>query len=131
MIDIDYLEPIWSDAIYLLHPNKSGYMFTQPAIGVEVTEELYNEGYREITGVDSDQNAIISTNPSDFSVKYADAKTKYEELVKNYKSQAYARSRKSEYPDWGTQLDYIYHNGLEKWKSDIVDPVKAKYPKPS
>ena len=131
MINIDYLEPIWSDAIYLLHPNKSGYMFTQPAIGVEVTEELYNEGYREITGVDSDQNAIISTNPSDFSVKYADAKTKYEELVKNYKSQAYARSRKSEYPDWGTQLDYIYHNGLEKWKSDIVDPVKAKYPKPS
>ena len=131
MINIDYLEPIWSDAIYLLHPNKSGYMFTQPAIGVEVTEELYNEGYREITGVDSDQNAIISTNPSDFSVKYADAKTKYEELVKNYKSQAYARSRKSEYPDWGTQLDYIYHNGLEKWKTDIVDPVKAKYPKPS
>ena len=131
MINIDYLEPIWSDAIYLLHPNKSGYMFTQPAIGVEVTEELYNEGYREITGVDRQQNAIISTNPSDFSVKYADAKTKYEELVKNYKSQAYARSRKSEYPDWGTQLDYIYHNGLEKWKSDIVDPVKAKYPKPS
>ena len=100
-------------------------------MGVEVTEELYNEGYREITGVDGQQNAIISTNPSDFSVKYADAKTKYEELVKNYKSQAYARSRKNEYPDWGTQLDYIYHNGLEKWKSDIVDPVKAKYPKPS
>ena len=131
MINIDDLEPIWSDAIYLLHPNKSGYMFTQPAIGVEVTEELYNEGYREITGVDGQQNAIISTNPSDFSVKYADAKAKYEELVKNYKSQAYARSRKSEYPDWGTQLDYIYHNGLEKWKTDIVDPVKAKYPKPS
>ena len=39
-------------------------------------------------------------------------------------------SRKNEYPDWGTQLDYIYHNGLDKWKADIVDPVKAKYPKP-
>ena len=35
------------------------------------------------------------------------------------------------YPDLGTQLDYIYHNGLDKWKTDIVDPVKAKYPKPS
>jgi|TARA_R100000455_G_C6184487_1_gene61020 hypothetical protein len=35
------------------------------------------------------------------------------------------------YPDWGTQLDYIYHHGIEKWKTDIVDPVKAKYPKPS
>ena len=39
--------------------------------------------------------------------------------------------RKNEYPDWGTQLDYIYHNGVDKWKTDIVDPVKAKYPKPS
>ena len=42
----------------------------------------------------------------------------------------YQRSRKLEYPDWGTQLDYIYHNGIDKWKTDIVDPVKKKYPKP-
>ena len=43
----------------------------------------------------------------------------------------YKDDRKEEYPDWSTQLDYIYHNGLDKWKTDIVDPVKAKYPKPS
>ena len=43
----------------------------------------------------------------------------------------YIKGRESEYPDWGQQLDYIYHNGIEKWKTDIVDPVKAKYPKPS
>ena len=43
----------------------------------------------------------------------------------------YQRDRAAEYPDWGTQLDYIYHHGIEKWKTDIVDPVKAKYPKPS
>ena len=35
------------------------------------------------------------------------------------------------YPSVGDQLDYIYHNGIEKWKTDIVDPVKSKYPKPS
>ena len=35
------------------------------------------------------------------------------------------------YPSIGEQLDYIYHNGIDKWKTDIVDPVKAKYPKPS
>ena len=34
------------------------------------------------------------------------------------------------YPSVGEQLDYIYHNGIDKWKTDIVDPVKAKYPKP-
>ena len=44
---------------------------------------------------------------------------------------AYRQERKYAYPDWGTQLDYIYHNGIDKWKTDIVDPVKAKYPKPS
>ena len=43
----------------------------------------------------------------------------------------YKQQRANEYPDWGTQLDYIYHNGIDKWKTDIVDPVKAKYPKPS
>tara|TARA_R100000278_G_scaffold88606_1_gene67600 strand:- start:41 stop:334 length:294 start_codon:yes stop_codon:yes gene_type:complete len=41
----------------------------------------------------------------------------------------YQRDRAAEYPDWGTQLDYIYHNGIDKWKTDIVDPVKNKYPK--
>jgi len=42
----------------------------------------------------------------------------------------YQKFRELEYPDWGSQLDYIYHNGIDKWKTDIVDPVKAKYPKP-
>ena len=48
-----------------------------------------------------------------------------------YTANKYQRDRAAEYPAWGTQLDYIYHNGIEKWKTDIVDPVKAKYPKPS
>ena len=43
----------------------------------------------------------------------------------------YKNKRLEEYPDFGTQLDYIYHNGIDKWKTDIVDPVKAKYPTPS
>lgn len=46
-------------------------------------------------------------------------------------NELYKYDRQLAYPDVGTQLDYIYHNGLDKWKTDIVDPVKAKYPKPS
>ena len=42
----------------------------------------------------------------------------------------YQRDRKKAYPSWEEQLDYIYHNGIDKWKTDIVDPVKTKYPKP-
>ena len=42
----------------------------------------------------------------------------------------YARNRKEEYPPMEDQLDYIFHNGVDKWKEDIVQPVKDKYPKP-
>ena len=44
-------------------------------------------------------------------------------------AQAYARNRKDEYPDWGTQLNKIYDDGLTKWKSEMVNPIKAKWPK--
>ena len=40
------------------------------------------------------------------------------------------KNRVEAYPNWGTQLDYIYHNCIDKCKTDIVDPVKKKYPKP-
>lgn len=42
----------------------------------------------------------------------------------------YQRDREAEFPDWQTQLDYIYHHGVAKWKTDIVQPVKEKFPKP-
>ena len=37
--------------------------------------------------------------------------------------------RKKAYPTWQDQLDYIYHNGVEGWKTDIITPIKEKYPK--
>ena len=40
-------------------------------------------------------------------------------------------NRQAEYPSTGDQLDYIFHNGVAKWKTDMIEPVKAKYPKPS
>ena len=42
----------------------------------------------------------------------------------------YIRERSKEFPSIGDQLDYIFHNGLAKWKADIVQPVKDKFPKP-
>ena len=47
-----------------------------------------------------------------------------------YANKKYQRDRKAEYPNYGEQLDYIYHNGVTKWKSDLIKPVKDKYPKP-
>ena len=42
----------------------------------------------------------------------------------------YQEDRRIAYPPIGDQLDYIYHNGIDKWKTEVVDPVKKKYPKP-
>ena len=126
-------KPFFADAIFALHPKGcAGFIFEDVTAGAgAVTEEQYNAGYKEITGVDENESAILSDTISDFTVKYADAKAKYDSLITTWNNEEYARKRSAEYPDWGTQLDYIYHNGLDKWKTDIVDPVKTKYPKPS
>jgi len=51
-------------------------------------------------------------------------------LQAEYDAQEYARNRQAEYPDWSVQLNKIYDDGVTKWKSEMVDPIKAKYPKP-
>ena len=43
---------------------------------------------------------------------------------------AYQEERRRAYPSIRDQLDYIYHNGVSKWKTNIIQPVKEKYPKP-
>jgi len=55
----------------------------------------------------------------------------YQALKDKWIAEEYKRKRELEYPNWREQLNYIYDHGVEKWKTDIVDPVKAKYPKPS
>ncbi len=37
-------------------------------------------------------------------------------------------NRRKEYGNWESQLDEIYHNGLDSWKARI-SAIKLKYPK--
>ena len=53
------------------------------------------------------------------------------EYIETVDTRTYATKRQSEYPSIGEQLDYIYHNGVEAWKADMILPVKNKYPKGS
>ena len=47
-----------------------------------------------------------------------------------YDSQEYARTRATEYPNIGDQLDALYHAGVfPKEMSDKLKAVKDKYPK--
>jgi len=58
-----------------------------------------------------------------------DIDAKIVELEAEWTAQAYSRNRQADYPDMGSQLNKIYDDGLTKWKSEMVDPVKAKWPK--
>jgi len=74
-----------------------------------------------------DDKGIFGFDKKPFTVDQAKVDAARVELDK----ELYKIKRHREYPDWRTQLEYIYDNGIEKWKTDVVDPVKKKYPKPS
>ena len=87
--------------------------------------DAIRKAYPNVVIIDDDTGVFDSDNNS-VSINQSLVDAARVELNKlNYQYE-----RELEYPDMGTQLDYIYHNGIDKWKTDIVDPVKAKYPKP-
>tara|TARA_B100001057_G_C22745240_1_gene909489 strand:+ start:795 stop:1088 length:294 start_codon:yes stop_codon:yes gene_type:complete len=53
---------------------------------------------------------------------------KQTELKNIYNNNDYQRKREAEYPSVVDQLDDIYHNGINGWKSTI-QTIKNKYPK--
>jgi hypothetical protein len=69
---------------------------------------------------------ITLQSDEDLAIKKAESEAY--ELAESAKE--YQRQRANTYPDVKEQLDYIYHNGIDAWKTDLIDPVKAKYPKP-
>ena len=57
-----------------------------------------------------------------------DIKTKMAELETAYKNNKYQRDRAEAYPSIADQLDDLYHNGIDGWKTTIK-AIKDKYPK--
>ena len=97
----------------MAYDHEAIYKAYSDCVRIDDVSGAYKADGTKITLIQSDIDAARTTLDSEAA------------LVK------YKYQRAKEYPDWGMQLDYIYHNGIEKWKTDIVDPVKAKYPKPS
>jgi len=88
----------------------------------------------EIEYKDNTPNETITDISSfDFEAKHAtekqaiaDAKAKAEsDRIANM---TYAEKRSAEYPSIEDQLDKIYHNGIDAWKTTIK-AIKDKYPK--
>ena len=97
-------------------------------IGEPSSEVEFNNSFKKITGVDEKERGIVSTNPSDFGVTWSQITAKQKELETAYKNNKYQRDRAEAYPSIKDQLDDLYHNGIDGWKTTIK-AVKDKYPK--
>jgi hypothetical protein len=61
-------------------------------------------------------------------ISKADIVAKQAELKTAYDAKAYQRSREEAYPSIADQLDDLYHNGIDGWKTTIK-VTKDKFPK--
>ena len=85
----------------------------------------YNDG--------TDNEDITDISSYDFETKQATEKKANEDaeasaLAEEKAKWTYDQKRVDEYPSYGDQLDDIYHNGIDGWKTTIK-AVKDKYPK--
>ena len=81
----------------------------------------------EVTVNGNDVDNIIWHNGTEVISK-SDIEIKQRELQTEYNNNKYQRDRAAEYPSIVDQLDDIYHNGIDGWKTTIK-AVKDKYPK--
>ena len=79
-----------------------------------------------VTVEDNDVKKInwLDTTP----IAEKDILAKQKELQAEYDANKYQRDRATEYPSIEDQLDDLYHNGIDGWKTTIK-AIKDKYPK--
>ena len=80
------------------------------------------------TGFTTSGGEIVQWDSTDPQPTEQEIEVKLAELKYQEEVNVYQEKRKSEYPDWGDQLDKIYHSGIDAWKADIKK-IKDKYPK--
>ena len=92
--------------------------------GEPTNEADYKANVKYVTGADENGTAVFG----DQLFTWAEVSAKQTELQAEYDANEYQRQRAAEYPSWEDQLDDIYHNGIDGWKSTI-QVIKNKYPK--
>ena len=92
--------------------------------GEPSNETEYKANVKYVTGADSNGTAVFG----DQLFTWAEVSAKKAELQTAYDNNEYQRKRAAEYPSIADQLDDIYHNGVDGWKTTIK-ATKDKYPK--
>jgi|19_taG_2_1085344.scaffolds.fasta_scaffold15592_4 predicted lipoprotein len=97
---------------------------------VHALSSKWGEGVWSYSGKDSDYSGLKWLSEDIEKPSQSEIEKEIERLQDEYDAHGYARDRQSEYPPIQDQLDYIYHNSITKWKSDMIKPVKDAHPKP-
>jgi adenylosuccinate synthase len=92
----------------------------------EAIKAINSNAKYKIVGSDIDTCEIEWIDTT--AISKSDIKAKMAELKTAYDNNKYQRDRAAEYPSIEDQLDDIYHNGVDGWKTTIK-AVKDKYPK--
>jgi hypothetical protein len=93
--------------------------------GEPSNEAEYQSQVKFISGADENGSAIYK-DTQDFTWEQVSAKKA--ELQTAYDNNEYQRKRAAEYPSIKDQLDDLYHNGIDGWKTTIK-AVKDKHSK--
>ena len=78
--------------------------------------------------IDNEDVNNITWHNDTTPISAKDILAKQKELQTAYNNNKYQRDRAEAYPSIEDQLDDLYHNGIDGWKTTIKK-VKDKYPK--
>ena len=100
--------------------------------GTPTSEAEFLERFSIAVRADETNTAILSNNPDDFGVTWAQIAEKLTELEAEWDAKDYYRKRAEAYPQIEEQLDMQYwdaEDGTTTWQ-DAIAAVKAAHPKP-
>ena len=113
-----------SNAIQSLN-TKGGNSHEYVMTGTPTNEAEYNSQVKFISGADANGTAIFSDTQA---YSWSEVSAELTSLQTAYDNNEYQRDRALEYPSIKDQLDDIFHNGIDGWKTTI-QVTKDKYPK--
>ena len=89
--------------------------------------EAIRSAYSEVVTID-DSTGAFDKEGNQVSLSSAKITAARKVLDDAWAAKEYQRQRAEEYPTLEDQLDDLYHNGIDGWKTTIK-AVKDKYPK--
>ena len=94
---------------------------------IKAIQALKSDAQVSVSGEDINKITWHDGNPTNITIKQIT--DKQAELQTAYDNNKNQRDRADTYPSIKDQLDDIYHNGIDGWKTTIK-ATKDKYPKP-